>query len=434
MKGPESGTGVAITTRRSPGGCRGSVELAQPRTSQSGGIRSQIHERVVVEMTTAQETNEKQQILVVEDDEEVRNVLQDIVERLGHRSIEAQNVSKALRILSQEDVDLMLLDIYLRGGTGLDLLKSLRRKRSAVPTVVVSGHISETIARQLVKFGVRSLVTKPFRPSRLAAEIERVITCDGHAAIEDTPPRFNLDEPDLPDGASCVGPRHRPGRTEERRASERIPIRLPVLVESEKPRQRYLSLLDINAEGMQIRAKDLNILKSGATTDRFRFQIPVVANVAWVNGGADGGFEIGWTFDDIIQQFSHPPSGNQKIHREGSADLGQETLSPDSPPENACDATEIADERRTQVRMGMQLPIEARGSGGKRLKMTLTDISARGMRTSSEGLEVLYLRRSKATQKLVFDISVEAHLAWINSGPDGNMTTGWRFADEQGGG
>ncbi|MDP6779438.1 MAG: hypothetical protein QGI83_21975 [Candidatus Latescibacteria bacterium] len=154
--------------------------------------------------------------------------------------------------------------------------------------------------------------------------------------------------------------------------------------------------------------------------------------MAWVNAGADGGFDIGWTFDDIIQRFSGPPSNVPEVLPEGSPELGQDIMPPGSHPEDVCEAAEIAEERRCQVRTDMRLPIEARGSAGKRLQMTLTDISAEGMRTASEGLEVLYLRRNKATQKLVFDISVQAHLAWINSGPDGGVTTGWRFDRAEG--
>ena len=72
-------------------------------------------------------------------------------------------------------VDLVLLDIHMQGASGLDLLKVMRRRHLTIPTIIISGFVTETIAAQLAQFGVAGIVAKPFTPSRIMEEIGKVL-------------------------------------------------------------------------------------------------------------------------------------------------------------------------------------------------------------------------------------------------------------------
>ena len=60
----------------------------------------------------------------------------------------------------------------------MDLLKLLRRRQWRVPTVVVSGFISDDIAKELVGLGVLGMVSKPFKMERIVEEIQQVMKKD----------------------------------------------------------------------------------------------------------------------------------------------------------------------------------------------------------------------------------------------------------------
>ena len=121
------------------------------------------------------DTGPQYQILVVDDDRDMRALLGQMVAELGCRPLEARSASMAVDLLERERVDMMLLDLYMPGATGMDLLKALRKRRLMLPTVVVSGYVSSIVAKQLVELGVQDIVAKPFAIDRLLRQIRRVL-------------------------------------------------------------------------------------------------------------------------------------------------------------------------------------------------------------------------------------------------------------------
>ena len=114
-------------------------------------------------------------VLVVDDDEKIREVLSEMVTRLRYSPLVAENVSKAAWLLEKHRVSLMLLDLRMQGADGVDLLQDLRRRGIGVPTIVVSGYVSPEIVSQLMGLDVRAIVAKPFRLTRLIQEIRRLL-------------------------------------------------------------------------------------------------------------------------------------------------------------------------------------------------------------------------------------------------------------------
>ena len=121
------------------------------------------------------DTGPQYRILVVDDDRDMRALLGKVVAELGCKPLEARSASRAVDLLEREQVDMMLLDIYMPGATGMDLLKALRKRRLMLPTVVVSGYVSSIVAKQLVELGVQDIVAKPFTVDRLFRQIRRAL-------------------------------------------------------------------------------------------------------------------------------------------------------------------------------------------------------------------------------------------------------------------
>ena len=78
-----------------------------------------------------------------------------------------------MSVLESEKVDLMVLDLYMPGGNGVDLLNTLKKRYLDVPTMVVSGYVSTSVLRQLVALGVKGVVAKPFDVERLMVDIRK---------------------------------------------------------------------------------------------------------------------------------------------------------------------------------------------------------------------------------------------------------------------
>lgn len=140
-------------------------------------------------------------VLVVDDDLDIRDTLETFVEKTGRRAVTADRASRALSILEMQQIDLVLLDLYLPGPHGQYVLNCMQSKRRWMPpTIVVSAYLTKDMVPQLIELGVDGIVAKPFTLTRLGEEIDRVLA--EHAGGERFCTRcgkpYNLDEPDCP--------------------------------------------------------------------------------------------------------------------------------------------------------------------------------------------------------------------------------------------
>ena len=114
-------------------------------------------------------------ILIVDDDDQVRRLLNRLLETAGYNPIEAERGREAIVVLEENDVDLMLLDINLRVGSGIEVLRILRRRQIEVPTIIISGYVSTGVTEQLMELGVDNIMAKPFHTDRILEEIEKTL-------------------------------------------------------------------------------------------------------------------------------------------------------------------------------------------------------------------------------------------------------------------
>jgi len=111
-------------------------------------------------------------ILVVDDDEDLREVLVFEVERLGFSVGSAVSGRDALSQLEKKLPDVVLTDIRMPNGDGIELLESIKKRDLKSPIVILMTGYSDTDSKEALKKGASALLVKPF-PSSVLVEILR---------------------------------------------------------------------------------------------------------------------------------------------------------------------------------------------------------------------------------------------------------------------
>ncbi len=112
-------------------------------------------------------------ILVVDDDPDLRSILQERLTYRGYRVETAENGHDALTKLDQADFDGVLLDYLMPGITGLTVLQHIQQHRPLLPVVMMTGQTSSQVAAQARAAGARACLLKPFDQEKL----EQVVQC-----------------------------------------------------------------------------------------------------------------------------------------------------------------------------------------------------------------------------------------------------------------
>lgn len=114
-------------------------------------------------------------LLVIDDDQQVRLVTERALERLGHHVVSVADITAARAHLdSGAIVDVILSDVMMPGGTGVDLVRSLRRSGNQTPVLLVSGFTLDILDDELGADPTVALLAKPWALPSLVAGIERV--------------------------------------------------------------------------------------------------------------------------------------------------------------------------------------------------------------------------------------------------------------------
>ena len=116
-------------------------------------------------------TEEQRRILVVDDEETVRNLLQRTLEEAGYDVITAANGQEALDKVSQFNISLMLLDIKMPGLSGFEVLERIRQ-HSNVPVIMLTAIGDVTKVRDSLALGADDYIRKPFKRGELLARIK----------------------------------------------------------------------------------------------------------------------------------------------------------------------------------------------------------------------------------------------------------------------
>ncbi len=114
-------------------------------------------------------------ILVVDDDPPMCEVLQTILEGLGHEVMVAGNGHEALARQREKPADLMLTDIFMPEMEGLETIRQIRRLYPGIVVIAMSGGVPHGPAINYLemaqRFGARQLLKKPFNAGQLATAL-----------------------------------------------------------------------------------------------------------------------------------------------------------------------------------------------------------------------------------------------------------------------
>lgn len=130
------------------------------------------------------------QILVVDDDPEIRKLLARYIEGQGLRVLLAASCAELRERLATHKVDLVVLDVMLPDGSGLDMCRKLRGERSTIPIILLTA-LKEDVDRIIgLEIGADDYLGKPFNPRELVARIRAVLRRQGDPAPQPGEPRI----------------------------------------------------------------------------------------------------------------------------------------------------------------------------------------------------------------------------------------------------
>ena len=116
-------------------------------------------------------------ILIVDDERDIRELIGDILEDEGFQTRLAANSQEAMTEINAESPALLILDIWLKDSKmdGIDILKTVKRDNPDIPVVIISGHGNIEIAVAAIKQGAYDFIEKPFNIDQLLVVIRRAM-------------------------------------------------------------------------------------------------------------------------------------------------------------------------------------------------------------------------------------------------------------------
>jgi cyclic di-GMP phosphodiesterase len=126
---------------------------------------------------------EKFRILLVDDDDDIRDSLAEYLVECGYVIVTAADAREAMRVLDRRRFDLVVTDISMPEVSGIELLKHVKRLDESIDVVMISGFLDISYAIQAMRQGAYDFITKPCNYQKIQLTIERV--CEKQALEKD---------------------------------------------------------------------------------------------------------------------------------------------------------------------------------------------------------------------------------------------------------
>lgn len=116
-------------------------------------------------------------ILIIEDDEVAGKILTDAFSKAGFNATKAVDAVQGQQATSSLKPDLIILDLMLPAGNGIDLLRNLRAstQTQGIPVVVVTAYKGEEVRKEAEEIGVQGYFTKPHSNQELIQKIKAIL-------------------------------------------------------------------------------------------------------------------------------------------------------------------------------------------------------------------------------------------------------------------
>ena len=117
------------------------------------------------------------EILIIDDNIDIRNILNDLIIDAGYKTRLAANYNQALNEIDKKLPDVAIIDVKLDKGDndGLELLSHIKSKNSDIPVIIITGHANIEMAIRALKSGAFEFIEKPFNQERLMNFVNRAV-------------------------------------------------------------------------------------------------------------------------------------------------------------------------------------------------------------------------------------------------------------------
>lgn len=116
-------------------------------------------------------------ILVIDDEDSIRHLLKEVLEKAGHKVLEASDGRQGLELYQKNKVDLVLMDILMPGTDGLEATLQLTREYVDAKVIAMTGAQGDRNFLDVAKlFGARRVFEKPFDLAKLVEAVQEELT------------------------------------------------------------------------------------------------------------------------------------------------------------------------------------------------------------------------------------------------------------------
>lgn len=115
-------------------------------------------------------------ILIVDDDQQVRELIRRALESAGHLCCEAADGAEALRTMQQLPFDLVITDIVMPEQDGFAMLLAVRKASPGTPVIAISGALDQPYLQDAKRLGAAGVISKPFEMRELLTVVEELLT------------------------------------------------------------------------------------------------------------------------------------------------------------------------------------------------------------------------------------------------------------------
>ena len=117
------------------------------------------------------------EILIIDDNAEIRIILEEILSETGYKTRLAANYNQALTEIDKKLPDIAIIDVKLdkSENDGIELLNHIKLKNKDIPVIIISGHANIEMAIKSLKSGAFEFLEKPFDEERLMNFVKRAV-------------------------------------------------------------------------------------------------------------------------------------------------------------------------------------------------------------------------------------------------------------------
>lgn len=121
----------------------------------------------------------KKKILVVDDEQDVRETLESVLSKLEYEPVVAPGGREALELIRKEKIDVVLSDLYMPEMDGIELLKRVKTENRNIVFLMITAHPTIETAVDAIKKGAYDYLTKPFHIDEVKMKLNRALEKSG---------------------------------------------------------------------------------------------------------------------------------------------------------------------------------------------------------------------------------------------------------------